>query len=83
MFRKRAPSSIRLEQQTHNLKIIGSIPVGPTIVTDRHPLYLDVYNVKKTMETGKEIWVQNGRMFNKMQGPITSYDTPPKGVYKV
>ena len=35
------------------------------------------------METGKEIWVQNGRMFNKMQGPITSYDTPPKGVYKV
>ena len=32
------------------------------------------------METGKEIWDQNGRMFNKMQGPVTTYDAPPKGV---
>ena len=35
------------------------------------------------METGKQIWVQNGRIFSKMQGPITSYNTPPKGVYKI
>lgn len=35
------------------------------------------------METGKQIWVQTGINFNKMQGPIISYDKIPVGVYKI
>lgn len=35
------------------------------------------------METGKQIWVQTGINFNRMQGPIISYDKIPVGVYKI
>lgn len=35
------------------------------------------------METGKQIWVQTGINFNRMQGPIISYDEIPVGVYKI
>lgn len=35
------------------------------------------------METGKQIWVQTGINFNKMQGPIISYNEIPVGVYKI
>ena len=35
------------------------------------------------METGKQIWVQAGINFNRMQGPIISYDKIPVGVYKI
>ena len=35
------------------------------------------------METGKQIWVQTGINFNRMQGPIISYNEIPVGVYKI
>lgn len=35
------------------------------------------------METGKQIWVQTGTNFNRMQGTIISYDKIPVGVYKI
>lgn len=35
------------------------------------------------METGKQIWVQTGINFNRMQGPIVSYNEIPVGVYKI
>lgn len=35
------------------------------------------------METGKQIWVQTGIDFNRMQGPIISYNEIPVGVYKI
>ena len=35
------------------------------------------------METGKQIWVQTGSNFNRMQGPIISYNEIPVGVYKI
>ena len=35
------------------------------------------------METGKQIWVQTGINFNRMQGPIISYNKIPVGVYKI
>lgn len=35
------------------------------------------------METGKQIWVQTGINFNRMQGPIISYSEIPVGVYKI
>ena len=35
------------------------------------------------METGKQIWVQTGINFNRMQGPIISYNEIPFGVYKI
>lgn len=35
------------------------------------------------METCKQIWVQTGINFNRMQGPIISYDKIPVGVYKI
>ncbi len=35
------------------------------------------------METGNQIWVQTGINFNRMQGPIISYNEIPVGVYKI
>lgn len=35
------------------------------------------------METGKQIWVQTGINFKRMQGPIISYNEIPVGVYKI
>lgn len=35
------------------------------------------------MEIGKQIWVQTGINFNRMQGPIISYNEIPVGVYKI
>lgn len=35
------------------------------------------------METGKQIWVQTGINFNRMQGPIISYNEISVGVYKI
>ena len=35
------------------------------------------------MGTGKQIWVQTGINFNRMQGPIISYNEIPVGVYKI
>ena len=35
------------------------------------------------METGKQIWVQTGINFNRMQVPIISYNEIPVGVYKI
>lgn len=35
------------------------------------------------METGKQIWVQTGINFNRMQGPIISYNEIPVGIYKI
>lgn len=35
------------------------------------------------METGKQIQVQTGINFNRMQGPIISYNEIPVGVYKI
>lgn len=35
------------------------------------------------METGKQIWVQTGINFNRMQGPVISYNEIPVGVYKI
>ena len=35
------------------------------------------------METGQQIWVQTGINFNRMQGPIISYNEIPVGVYKI
>ena len=35
------------------------------------------------METDKQIWVQTGINFNRMQGPIISYNEIPVGVYKI
>lgn len=35
------------------------------------------------METGKQIWVQTGINFNRIQGPIISYNEIPVGVYKI
>lgn len=35
------------------------------------------------METGKQIWVQTGINFNRMRGPIISYNEIPVGVYKI
>lgn len=35
------------------------------------------------MDTGKQIWVQTGINFNRMQGPIISYNEIPVGVYKI
>lgn len=35
------------------------------------------------METGKQIWVQTGINFNRVQGPIISYNEIPVGVYKI
>lgn len=35
------------------------------------------------METGKQIWVQTGINFSRMQGPIISYNEIPVGVYKI
>lgn len=35
------------------------------------------------MEKGMQIWVQTGINFNRMQGPIISYNEIPVGVYKI
>ena len=35
------------------------------------------------MEIGKQIWVRTGINFNRMQGPIISYNEIPVGVYKI
>lgn len=35
------------------------------------------------MDTGKQIWVQQGTAFTHMAGPLESFDKLPKGIYKV